>query len=324
MVILESISNDPTPRKLPPPVLVTGTFVDNFSEAISSCRAFEHASVFYSILPSNKVSKICFAGPVAKSLKLYLSAGHNATRILLAVFYDEPRSFRVFVKGKYISPALSPFNPSSANAPTGTHYFNFQENLLYVAVCQEDPVEIHTQNSLHIAFTIVETSRAEVQPILIQHLANFLQIGHSQVRMVHNSKGSENTLKVIADHTSKQKHQCSTMKSCMFTNRRAGQEKTLINPMGSSQPSLPGPSLRVLVLEISDPPSFPSDHLTSSFSSERLNGLAEILVNALQVGELQQVLGVPVDTLVVTVSTSPTPAERNSRQAAVRIFPFLP
>ncbi|XP_054826519.1 fibrocystin-like [Eublepharis macularius] len=313
MVVLESIDTDPSPEKLPPPMLVTGTFVDFFSDAVASGHAVEHSSIFYSILPSNKLSNICFASPVAQSLKIYVNGGHNATRILLAIFYDEPRSVRVFVKGKYISPTVSFSSFSSANAVTGDNYFNFQENLLYVAIHQEDPIEIHSQNSLHVAFTIAETIGAEIQATVIQRLAVFLQIGYSQIRTVHNSSGSENMLKIIADNAAKRKHQCSTMKSCMFNRHRAVQQKSRI---GSSQPSLPGIGLRVLILEISDPPSFLSDNLVSSFPSERLNSLANVLVNAQQVGQLQQALNLPVDSLVVTVSASSTPAEGNTRNGS--------
>ncbi|XP_015278906.1 PREDICTED: LOW QUALITY PROTEIN: fibrocystin-like [Gekko japonicus] len=315
MVILESIRTNAGHRKSPPPVLVTGTFVDIFNDAVSSSpHASKHSSVFYSILPSNKLSKICFASAVARSLKLYVNSGHNSTRILLAIFYDEPRSFRVFAKGKYISPARSSSVPSSANAVTGTNYFSFPENLLYVAVSQEDPVEIYTQSSLHIAFTVAETIGAESRKMATERLAGFLQIGHSQIRTVHDSPGSENTLKVMADSAAKRKHQCSTMQSCMVPRQRAGQQRNLVGLMGSSQRSLPGTGLRVLILEISDPPSLPSDSLVSSFSSKRLNSLADILVHAQQVGELQRALQLPVDSLVVTVFV--TSAEGNSRNGS--------
>ncbi|XP_060113453.1 fibrocystin-like [Heteronotia binoei] len=295
---------------------MTGTFVDIFSDAISSPHASKHSSVFYSILPSNQLSKICFATAVTPSLKLYVNSGNNATRILVAIFYDAPRSFRVFAKGKYISPVLSSSIPSSANAITGTNSFNFQENLLYVTISQEDPVEIYVQNSLHVAFTIAETIGVEIQAMVIERLVDFLQIGHSQIRTVHDSSGSEDTLKIIADNTTKKKHQCSTMKSCMFTHHGVGQQRDLIGSTGSSQRSLWGTGLRVLILEISDPPSFPNDNLVSSFSSERLNSLANILVNAQQVGELQRAIQLPVDSLVVTVFATSTPAEGNSRNGS--------
>lgn len=313
MVILETIDTNASHRKSPPPVLVAGTFVDIFSDAISSPHASKHSSVFYSILPSNKLSKVCFGGPVARSLKLYVNSGHNATGILLAIFYDEPRSFRVFAKGKYITPALSSSIPSSANAATGTNYFNFQENLLYVSISQDNPVEIYSQQSLHIAFAVEETIGAEIQAMIIQRLADFLQIEHNQVQTVHDAPGSENSLKIIADNATKQKHQCSTMKSCMFTRHRGGQQRNPISSIRSNQRSLRRSGLKVLILEVSDPPSSPSNSLVSSFSSERLNHLANILVSAQQIGELQRALRLPVDSLVVTVFAALTPVEGNSR-----------
>ncbi|XP_077171178.1 fibrocystin isoform X2 [Paroedura picta] len=313
MVVLESIGTSASHMKFPPPVVVTGTFVDIFSDVISSPQASQHSSIFYSVLPSNKLSKICFASPVARSLKLYVNNGHNATRILLAIFYDEPRSFRVFAEGKYIPPAPSSSFPPSADAITGTNYFNFQENLLYVAICQEDSIEIHTWHSLQIAFTV---PGAESQAMAMERLADFLQIAHSQIRIVHDSPGSENTLKIIADNAAKRKHQCSTMKTCMVTRHRAGQQRNIRGSMGSSQRSLPGTGLRLLILEISDPPSFLSDGPASLFSSERLNSLANILANAQQVGELQRALQFPVDSFVVTVFAPSTSAEGNSRNGS--------
>ncbi|XP_053236369.1 fibrocystin isoform X2 [Podarcis raffonei] len=315
VVILESTGADASNWKPSPPVLVTDTFIDTFSEATSwgSCCATEHSSTFYSILPLSKLSKICFNGPVPWSLRLYLNSGHNATRILLAIFYDQPRSFRVFVKGNYMPPVLSFPRPSLANAVMGTNYFSFHENLLYVAIHWDEPIEIHTYNSLHVAFTI-----AEAEAAVIQRLAIFLQIGWDQVRTVLNSSGSESTLNTIADNAAKRKYQCPPMKSCVFIHHRASQQKTQTGSsiFGGLLPPHSSTGLRVVVLEISDPLHFQRYKLASSFSGDRLTSLANTLINAQQTGELQHALKIPLDTLVVMVSATSVPAEGSSRNGS--------
>ncbi|XP_053129194.1 fibrocystin [Hemicordylus capensis] len=320
MLILETMDTNSSPRKFSPPVLMTDSFIDTFSDAVSqtSCCPSEHSSIFYSILPSNKLSKICFVGPVPWSLRLYLNSGHNATKIILAIFYDEPRSFHVFVKGNFIPPTVSFSKPTVDNTMTGTNYFSFQENLLYVAIHSDESVEIHTYNSLHAAFTIAETTGEEAQAMLIQQLADFLQIGHDQVRTVHNSSGNERSLKAIADNVTKKKHHCLTMKSCLFTRHRAGRQKTITGSIvcDGLQPSCSVKGLRTLIMEISDPPYLPRNKLVSSFSSDRLNSLANTLINAQQIGELQRALEIPVDSLVVLTSATSVPVDKHSRNGS--------
>uniref|UniRef100_A0A670II21 PKHD1 ciliary IPT domain containing fibrocystin/polyductin n=1 Tax=Podarcis muralis TaxID=64176 RepID=A0A670II21_PODMU len=315
VVILESTETDASNWKPSPPVLVTDTFIDTFSEATSrgSCCATEHSPTFYSILPLSKLSKICFNGPVPWSLRLHLNSGHNATRILLAIFYDQPRSFRVFVKGNYMPPVLSFPRPSLANAVSGTNYFSFHENLLYVAIHWDEPIEIHTYNSLHVAFTI-----AEAEAAVIQRLAIFLQIGWDQIRTVLNSSGSESTLNTIADNATKRKHQCPPMNSCLFIHHRASQQKTQTGSavLGGLLPPHSFTGLRVLILEISDPLQFRRSKLASSFSGDRLTSLANTLINAQQTGELQHALKISVDTLVVMVSATSVPADGSSRNGS--------
>lgn len=300
-----------------PPVLVTSTFVATFSDSVSqtSCCASELSSIFYSVLPSNKPSKICFAGPVPWSLRLYPNSGHNATRILLGIFYDKPRIFHVFVKGNYIPPSLFFFKHTLENTMTGTNYFSFQENLLYVAILRDEPVEIYTYNSLHVAFIKEEISGEETLALVIQRLAVFLQIGHDQIRIVHNSFGSESSLKAIADNATKRKYQCPSLNSCLFTQHKNDEQKTVMGSITSEslQPCHSVMDSRMLIMEISDPPYFLKYKHISSFSSDRLNQLATTLINAQQIGELQRALELPIDSLVVTVSANSVPAEENSR-----------
>ncbi|XP_060545344.1 fibrocystin-like [Pantherophis guttatus] len=308
MVILENMDTDLDHRKLSPPVLIASTFVDTFSEAISegSFCSKELSVIFYSLLPSNSLSKICFAGPVPWSLRLYFNGGHGIARVLLAISYDEPRSFHVFVKENTIQPVL--FFPSLfwENATTGTNYFNFQENLLYVAVHWDEPIEIHTHNALHIAFTILKDIREKAHAVLIQQLAGFLQIGQDEIRAVSSTSGNEDTLRIIADNSMKKKYQCPPERSCIFTHHSTSRQGNLH----------PSHGLRVLILEISDPLHILKYKLASLYSSVRLNSLASTLIDAQQTGTLQHILRLPVDSLVVMVSSASVPTTENSRNGS--------
>ncbi|XP_039201120.1 fibrocystin-like isoform X2 [Crotalus tigris] len=311
MVILESMDTDFDHRNFSPPLLITSTFVDPFSKATTqgSFCSKERPVIFYSILPSNSLSKICFAGPVPWSLRLYFNGGHDIARTLLAIFYDEPRSFHVFVKENPIQPVLSFSSLFWKNAATGTNYFNFQENLLYVAVHWGEPIEIHTHSSLHIAFTISENMGEKAQAMLIQQLASFLQIGQDEIRAVSSTSGNEDTLRIIADNSMKRKYQCPPESLCLFTHHSTSQQNT----QESLHPSHVMHGLRVLILEISDPLHFLKHKLAFSNSSVRLNSLASTLIDAQQTGTLQRILRLPVDSLVVMVSSASVPTTENSR-----------
>ncbi|XP_063157380.1 fibrocystin [Candoia aspera] len=314
MVFLESMDTDLDHRNFSPPLLVTSTFVDTFSEATSQgpCCSKELSLIFYSILPSNRLSKICFAGPVPWSLRLHFNGGHGIVRILLAIFYDEPRSLHVFVNKNSIQPVLFFSRLFWENATTGTNYFSFQENLLYVAVPWDESIEIHTHCALHAAFTIEENTGEKAQAMLLQQLASFLQIGQDEIRTVSNTSGNEDTLRIIADNSTKRKYQCPPKRSCVLTHHSTSQQKT----QGSFHPPHVIPGLRVLILEISDPLHFLKNKFASSFSTVRLNSLASTLIDAQQTGALQHVLRLPVDTLVVMVSSAPVPAKENPRNGS--------
>ncbi|XP_026538321.1 fibrocystin [Notechis scutatus] len=307
MVILENMDTNLDHKNLSPPLLIASTFVDTFSEATSegSFCSKELPVIFYSILPSNSLSKICFAGPVPWSLRLYFNGGHDIVRMLLAISYDEPRSFHVFVKENVIQPVLFFSSLFWENATTGTNYFNFQENLLYVAVHSDEPIEIYTHSALHIAFTISENTGEKAQAMLIQQLASFLQIGQDEIRAVSSTSGNENTLRMIADNSMKRKYQCPPERSCIFTHHSTSQQ-------GGLHPSHVMHSLRVLILEISDPLHVLKYKLDSSYSSVRFNSLASILIDAQQIGRLQHILRLPVDSLVMMVSSASVPATESS------------
>ncbi|XP_019346863.2 fibrocystin isoform X1 [Alligator mississippiensis] len=317
LLILESLEVDADGERPSPVMSVTGSFVESFSASAShsSCCSSGHPQSFYSVLPSNKLTKVCFAGPTPLTMRLHLNSGQSFTRLFLAVFYNEPQSLHVFRQGKYI-PSTSSF--VSSDAVAGTNYFSFEDNLLYILLHGDEPVEIYTRHSLLIAFTITTTIGEEEQINVVHHLADFLQIGHELVRIVHNGAGSESTLKVISANARKRTRLCPTMTSCMAFHSRDDGENTWAGPtsMRRLRPSGTATSSSVMIIEVGDPPSLVRNSLVSSLSDERLQSLASILIIAHQTGELQDVLDIPTDTLMLMWSASPSPEGCSGRNGS--------
>ncbi|XP_019376481.1 PREDICTED: fibrocystin isoform X5 [Gavialis gangeticus] len=317
LLILESLEVDADGERPSPVVSVTGSFVDSFNAAAShsSCCSSGHPWSFYSVLPSNKLTKVCFAGPTPLAMRLHLISGQSFTSLFLAVFYNEPQSVHIFTQGKYI-PSTSSF--LSSDAVAGTNYFSFEDNLLYVLLRGDEPVEIYTSLSLLIAFTTAMTIGEEEQINVVPHLADFLQIGHELVRIVHNGAGSKSTLKVIAANDRKRRHLCPTMTSCMAFSSGDDWDNTWAGPtsMRRLRPSGTAPSSSMMIIEVGDPPSLVRNSLVPSLSNERLKSLANLLITAHQTGELQHVLDIPTDTLMLMWSASPSPEGSSGRNGS--------
>ncbi|NXJ66569.1 PKHD1 protein, partial [Rostratula benghalensis] len=297
LVILENLDPSMVSQRLFPVVAMTGSFMDIFSDVTShaSCYPAEHRSTFSSVLPSTKLTTICFPDLTPLSFRLYLLSGQNTTRVPLAIFYNEPLSLRVFIQGKYISPTPSSFSP---NEGAGANYFSFEDNLLYVLLHEKEPVEIVAGFSLLVAFTVTEALEEEGEASTISQLADFLKIGHDQVRVVHHVLGGESMLKLIAANASKKKYHCPDMAFCTAFHSRSSSQKVgrgPVNTQALETSDEAGPS-RVLIIELGDPPGQPRNELTS----DSLKSLARTIINAHQTGDLQRGLGLPVDTLMVT------------------------
>lgn len=296
-------------QRLFPVVAMTGSFMDTFSDDTShpSCYPAEHRSTFFSVLPSTKLTTVCFPDLAPLAFRLYLLSGQNTTRLPLAIFFTEPLSLRVFVQGNYVSPTPSSF---SLNAGAGANYFSFEDNLLSVLLHEQEPVEVVAGLSLLVAFTVPGAVGEEGEATIVRRLADFLKVGHDQVRVVHNVLGGESTLKVISSNASKKRYHCPNMAFCTaFQSRYSPQEER--TPPGSTRalhpPDGDGPS-RVLIIELGDLPGHPRNELTS----DSLKSLATTIINTHQTGDLQSGLGLPVDTLMVTQSALLSP-EGNSR-----------
>ncbi|NXC66321.1 PKHD1 protein, partial [Anhinga anhinga] len=312
LVILENLDPSMVSQRLFPVVAMTGSFMDTFSDAMlhTSCYPAEHCSTLFSVLPATKLATICFPDLAPLTFRLYLLSGQNATRLPLAIFFNEPLSLRVFIQGKYVSPTPSSF---SLNERAGANYFSFEDNLLYVLLHEKEPVEIVAGLSLFVAFTVTEAVGEEDEASTIRQLAGFLKVGHDQVRVVHHVLGGESMLKVISANDNKKKYHCPNMAFCTAFHSRSISQKVGRGPISTRalQPSdAVGPS-RVLIIEFGDPPDHPRNDLTS----DTLNILARTIINTHQTGDLQRALGLPIDTLMVTQPALLFPAEtNNSRQ----------
>ncbi|NWY49817.1 PKHD1 protein, partial [Chionis minor] len=308
-VILENLDPSMVSQRLFPVVAMTGTFMDTFSDLVShaSCYPAEHRSTFFSVLPSTKLTTICFPDLAPLTFRLYLLSGQNATGLPLAIFYNEPLSLRVFIQGKYVSPSPSSF---SLNEGVGANYFSFEDNLLYVLLHEKEPVEIVAGLSLLVAFTVSEAVDEEGEAQTIRQLADFLKIGHDQVRVVHHVLGGESMLKVISANASKKKYHCPNMAFCTAFYSRPSPKKAgrgAVSTQALQPPDEAGPS-RVLIIELGDPPGHPRNELTS----DSLKNLARTIINSHQTGDLQRSLGMPVDSLMVTQPALLFPAEANN------------
>ncbi|XP_023780003.1 fibrocystin [Cyanistes caeruleus] len=313
LVILENLDSSLDSQRLFPVVTMTGSFMDTFTDETSHslCYPAEHRSTFFSVLPSTQLSTVCFPGLPPLAFRLYLLSGQNTTRLPLAIFFTETLSLRVFTQGNYISPTPSSFSP---NAGPGANYFSFEDNLLYVLLHEKEPVEIIAGLSLLVAFTVTEAVGEEGEEAITHRLADFLKVGHDQVRVVHNVLGGESTLKVISANASKKRYHCPNMAFCTAFQSRYSPQEEGTQP-GSSwalhPPDGAGPS-RVLIIELGDLPGHPRKELTS----DSLKSLARTIINTHQTGDLQSGLGLTVDTLMVAQSALLSPGEANSRNGS--------
>ncbi|NXA42512.1 PKHD1 protein, partial [Eudromia elegans] len=316
LVILENLDPSRVNQRLSPVLAMTDSFMDTFSDVTSNagCYPAEHPPAFSAVLPSNKLTTVCFPDLPPATFRLYLLSGQNSTRLPLAIFYNEPLSLRVFIQGKYVSPTLSSF---SLDEGLGTNYFNFENNLLYVLLHGEEPVEIVTGLSLHIAFSLPETTGEEGETSIIYRLADFLQIGHDQIRIVYRVLGGENILKVISSNVRKRRYHCPKMTFCTASYTRAGSQGVRRRSIRSRtlQPSAIAVPSKVLVIELGDPPGHGRSEFNHSLTIDSLKSWARTIIITHQTGDLQRGLDLPVDTLMVTQPSFLSPeGDNNSRQ----------
>ncbi|NWX85156.1 PKHD1 protein, partial [Nothoprocta pentlandii] len=318
LVILENLDPNRVNQRLSPVVALTDSFMDTFSDVTSNagCYPTEHPPAFSAVLPSNKLTTVCFSDLPPLTFRLYLLSGQNSTKFPLAIFYNEPLSLRVFIQGKYVSPTLSSF---SLNEGLGANYFNFENNLLYVLLHEEEPVEIVTGLSLHIAFCVPETTGEEGETNIISRLADFLQVAHDQIRIVYRVLGDENTLKVISSNVSKRRYHCPNMTFCTASHTRPGSQGVRRRSVRSRTLNLSARAVpsKVLVIELGDPPGHARNEFHHSLTIDGLKSWARTIIITHQTGDLQKGLDLPVDALMVAQPSFLSPeGDNHSRQTS--------
>ncbi|XP_036910620.1 fibrocystin isoform X3 [Sturnira hondurensis] len=305
ILILDNVAAPWTMRKLYPVVSVTRGFVDIFSSVnANNCSASGSASTFYSILPTWETTKVCFVDQTPQVLRFFLLGNESASKLLLAVFYHELQSPHVFLRESFIPPTQVQSSSSLLDKPIGSNYFSIIDNLLYVVLQGEEPIEIRSGVSIHLAFTVMFSVLEKGWEIMmLERLTNFLQVSQDQIRFIHDMPGNEVTLKAIADRKAKRKRNCPTV-TCA-SHYRVGQRRPLMMEMNSYR--LPPPTTtetisKVMVIEIGDLPTVSSSRLIPSLSSNTLRNLAHQIITAQQTGVLESALNMTIGALLVTHS----------------------
>ncbi|XP_054554835.1 fibrocystin isoform X2 [Talpa occidentalis] len=306
ILILDNTDATWAMQKFYPVVSVTGGFVDIFTSvnANTPCSISGSVSTFYSIIPTRKITKVCFVDQTPQILRFFLLGNKSASKLLLAIFYHELQSPHVFLGESFISPTLVQSTSSLLNKSTGANYFDIMDNLLYVVLQGEEPIEIHSGVSMHLAFTVMFTVPEKGwEAVILQRLTEFLQVSPYQIRFIHEMPGNKATLKAIADSKAKRKRNCPTVTCASYY--RVGQRKPLMMEMNSYM--VPPPTTvetvsKVMVIEIGDLPTVRSSGLIPSLSSNKLQDLAHQVITAQQTGVLENVLNMTIEALLVTQS----------------------
>lgn len=306
ILILDSADATWAMQKLYPVVSVTSGFVDTFSSinANTPCSTSGSVSAFYSILPTREITKVCFVDQTPQILRFFLLGNKSTSKLLLAVFYHELQSPHVFLGERLIPPTLVQSASSLLNEPIGSNYFSIMDNLLYVVLQGEEPVEIRSGVAIHLALTVMFSVLEKGWEVMIlERLTDFLKVCQDQIRLIHEIPGDESTLKTIADSKTKRKRNCPIV-TCV-NHDRAGQRRPLMIEMSSYRvlsPTTMDTVSKVMVIEIGDPPTMRNTGPIPSLSSNKLQSLAHQVITAHQIGVLENALNITVGALLVTQS----------------------
>ncbi|XP_048075544.1 fibrocystin isoform X3 [Ursus arctos] len=310
ILILDNADATFAMRKLYPVVSVTRGFVDTFSSvnANTPCSTSGSVSTFYSILPTGEITTVCFVDQPPQVLRFFLLGNKSTSKLLLAIFYHELQSPHVFVGESFIPPILVQSTSSLLHESIGSNYFSILDNLLYVVLQGQEPIEIRSGVSIHLALTVMfSVLEKGWEIIILERLTDFLQVSQDQIRFIHEMPGNEETLKAIADNKAKRKRNCPIV-NCA-SHYRVGQRRPLMMEMSSYRVP-PPPTMetisKVIVIEIGDPATIRSTGQISYLSSNKLQNLAHQIITAQQTGVLENVLNMTIGALLVTQSKGVT------------------
>uniref|UniRef100_A0A8C5MPS6 PKHD1 ciliary IPT domain containing fibrocystin/polyductin n=1 Tax=Leptobrachium leishanense TaxID=445787 RepID=A0A8C5MPS6_9ANUR len=303
VVVLENIGD--ATEYVAPVLSVTENFIDMFVNGNISqdrCCSENVHSTFYSMLPANKITKVCFNGPTPKNLRLRLNGGQNTTKLILALFYDTPQTVSILSRESLIVPVSYDTKLDFFNEMHTSASFSFTENLLYVLLQGDEPIVISTNPSLLLAFYVLKGTSSEIRNQFTSRLADYLGIGNGQVAILQTLQGDMGTLRTATDNHAKRKLQCPSIADEMGNNgkkrvrRSSGGNVKTETPTGDNQNNL-----EVILVEIGNRP-IPGTDDSSYLTSEKLQSIETLIIGSLQTGELDRVLPTQIDSLMIVDS----------------------
>ncbi|XP_069830385.1 fibrocystin [Dendropsophus ebraccatus] len=303
VVILEVISDISEPFS--PVLSITNNFVQVFvsGQNPQDTCCDKTSKTFYSILPAKKVSKVCFSGPTPKAIRLRLNGGQNSTKLILALFYDVPHSFYIVWRGRKYSTIF--YDSEAKLQSSDQSYFSFQDNLLYIVLQGDEPVEVWTNLSIHLFFYVALGANKDFHNQLPLQLATFLGIDPSQVTVVKNLQGRAETLEAMMDNRAKHKKHCPKVNEERLRVKRQSEPTHKVDHVRHRQEDL----IEVLIVEIHDIVSPGESATAADITYGNLKNIATNIIGTLQTGELEKALPMHIDSLMVI---EPTP-RNNSR-----------
>ncbi|XP_066450287.1 fibrocystin [Eleutherodactylus coqui] len=309
VVVLEVIAD--ITQSITPVLSVTNNFIQMF---VSGQNTQE--KTFYSILPAKRMSKVCFSGPTPKAIRLRLNGCQNSTKLILALFYDVPNSFYIVWRGRKYSTIIYDSEPKFQSNDQISSFFSFRENLLYIVLQGNEPVEIWTNLSIHLFFYVALGAIKDLYDQLPSKLATFLSIAPSQVTVVQNLQGRAVTLEAMMDNHSKRKRHCPPVLEERRRVKRHSEPPLTVDHERHRQESL----IEVLVVEIHDFASPEELSTTASLTYGNLQNIATDIIGALQTGELEKVIDMHIESLMVI---EPTPWNNSSSSAGSRSAVYM-
>ncbi|GAB1284827.1 Fibrocystin [Apodemus speciosus] len=305
VLILDNVDATWTIPTSYPLVSITNGFVDTFSivKDSSLCSPTTTLSTFYSIFPTRQMTKVCFPERTPPFLRFLLLGNRRASKLILAVFYNEMQSPHVFLDKSFIPPTPVESAFSLLDEAAGANYFDIMNNLLYVVLQEAEPVEIHSSVSIQLALMVTfSVLEKDWERKMLESLTGFFQIDSNQIRLTLEMPGNKETLEAIANSEGKRKRNCPTV-ICGGPSSRYGQRRPLMAEMTSFRIT-PATTLetfsKVVVVEIGDLPNVRNSELIQSLPRNRLQKLAHQVITAQQTGVLENVLGMTVGALLVT------------------------
>ncbi|XP_056419985.1 fibrocystin isoform X2 [Hyla sarda] len=296
VVILEVLSVVTEP--ISPVLSVTSNFVQVFVSGQNPKNGDKTGNTFYSILPAKKISKVCFGGPTPKAIRLRLNGGQNSTRLILALFYDVPNSFYIVWRGRKYSTNFYDSEPKLQSSDQS--FFSFRDNLLYVILQGDEPVEIGTNLSIHLFLYVPSETNKDLYNQLPMLLATFLRVAPSQVTIVQSLQGQAETLEALMDNHFKRKRHCPRVHEEKPRVKRQAEPTLRGDHAGKKKENL----IDVLIVEIRDIVTQEESAMAAALTFDNLQKIATNIIGALQTGELEKVIPMHIDSLMVI---EPTP-----------------